>query len=156
MPAYSKSERTARKAKKQARLHHGGDGSRGKNGVLHAVRTACLRFAMSAVSAINPSCLKQWVASKALVDYVATGVCVLRNALSQETIKQLHMDASAIGRWIPIFNTDQGDSKRAMAKAGHNGDCVMSELFTFAKEHLFLIDKKRPMLGRGSTFLWSR
>jgi len=126
--------------------------------VLHApVRTACLRFVMSAVSAINPSCLKQWVASKALVDYVATGVCVLRNALRQENIEQLHADASAIDKkWIPIFNTDRGDSKRAMVKAGHNGDCVMSDLFTFAKEHLFLLDKKRPMLGRGSTFLCSR
>jgi hypothetical protein len=134
----------------------GGDESRGKNGVPHALSTTCLRFAMSAVSAISPSCLKQWVASKALVDYVTTGVCVLRNALRQEIITQLHKGASAIDKWIPIFNTDQGDSKRAMAKAGHNADCVMSELFTFAKEHLFLIDKKQPMLGRGSTFLCSR
>ncbi len=118
------------------------------------VRTACLRFAMSAV-AINPSCLKQWVACKALVDYVDTGVAVLRNALRQETIKQLHGDASAIVDWIPIFNTDPGDSKRAMVKAGHNGDSVMGELFTLAKD-LRLIDKERPILGRGSTFLCSR
>ena len=119
------------------------------------VRTACLRFAMSVDSAINPLCLKQWVASKALVDYIVTGVAVLRNAVRQEIVKQLHADASAVDRWISIFNTDQGDSKRAMAKAGHNGDSVMGELFTFAQD-LRLIDKERPMLGRGSTFLCSR
>ena len=120
------------------------------------VRTACLRFAMSVDSAINPLCLKQWVASKALVDYIVTGVAVLRNAVRQEIVKQLHADASAVDRWISIFNTDQGDSKRAMAKAGHNGDSVMGELFTFAQQDLRLIDRKRPMLGRGSTFLCSR
>jgi hypothetical protein len=110
---------------------------------------------MSAVSAMNPSCRKQWVASKALVDYVTTGVAVMRNAVRQETIKKLHADASAITTWIPIFNTDQGDSKRAMVKAGPSGDSVMGELFAYAKD-LCLIEKRRPMLGRGSTFLCSR
>lgn len=117
------------------------------------VRTACLRFAMPA--AINPHCRKQWVASKALVDYIVTGVAVVRSAVTQEAVKQLHADASAVDGWISIFNTDQGDSKRAMVKAGHNGDSVIGELFTFAKD-LHLIDKERPMLGRGSTFLCSR
>jgi hypothetical protein len=60
---------------------------------------------MSVVSAINPLCLKQWVASKALVDYIVTGVAVLRNAVRQEIVKQLHADASAVDRWISIFNT---------------------------------------------------
>ena len=110
---------------------------------------------MSAVSAMNPSCRKQWVASKALVDYVTTGVAVMRNAVRQETIKKLHADASAITTWIPIFNTEKGDSKRAMVKAGPSGDSVMEELFAYAKD-LCLIEKSRPMLGRGSTFLCSR
>jgi hypothetical protein len=36
-------------------------------------------------------------------------------------------------------------AKRAMAKAGRNGDAAMGQIFTFALEHLCLIDKKRPM-----------
>ena len=111
---------------------------------------------MSAASAINPSCPKEWVASKALVDYVATGVCVLRNAIQKDTINQLLADAAAIDEWISIFNTDTLDSKRAMAKAGKKGDSVMTELFTFAQQQLSLNDKKRVMLGRGSTFLCSK
>ncbi len=73
-------------------------------------------------------------------------------------ISQLYKDASEIGsdKRISIFNTDKLDSKRAMAKAGHYVDVVMGEIFTFAQEHLCLIDKNRPMLGRGSTFLCSR
>ena len=89
------------------------------------------------------------------MDYIVTGVAVVRSAVTQEAVKQLHADASAVDGWISIFNTDQGDSKRAMVKAGHNGDSVMGELFTFAND-LHLIDKERPMLGRGSTFLCSR
>ena len=113
---------------------------------------------MSADSSINPSCRVQWVAGKALVDYVTTGVCVLRDALQKDEITQLYKDAAGIesDKWISIFNTDKGDSKRAMAKAGHNGDRVMSQLFAFAQEHLCLIDKKRLFLGRGSTFLRSK
>ena len=42
--------------------------------------------------------------------------------IGNELKNWLHVDASAIVQWIPIFNTDKGDSKRAMVKAGHNGD----------------------------------
>ncbi len=127
--------------------------------MLHAVSPACLRFAMSAVSFINSSCRVQWVAGKALVDYVTTGVSVVRDVLRKEVILQLRKDAADVAsdKWISIFNTDKMDSKRAMAKAGSNGDAAMGHIFTFAQEHLRLIDQKRTIvLGRGSTFLCSR
>ncbi len=130
--------------------------------MLHAASPACLRFAMSAVSSIchiNSSCRVQWVAGKALVDYVTTGVSVVRDVLTKEVILQLRKDAADVAsdEWIPIFNTDKKDSKRAMAKAGRTGDAAMGQLFTFAQEHLRLIDRKRTIaLGRGSTFLCSK
>ncbi len=127
--------------------------------MLHAVSPACFRFAMSAVSSINPSCRVQWVAGKALVDYVTTGVSVVREVLRKEVILQLCKDAADVApdEWIPIFNTDKLDSKRAMAKAGRNADAAMGQIFTFAQEDLCLIDKKRTIaLGRGSTYLCSK
>ena len=125
----------------------------------HAVSPACLRFAMSTVSSINSSCRVQWVAGKALVDYVTTGVSVVRDVVRKEVILQLRKDAADVASddWIPIFNTDKKDSKRAITKAGRNGDAAMGQIFTFAQEHLCLIDKKRTIaLGRGSTFLCSK